>query len=98
MHEVLHSPVMPTSRPRHTITETDAVARALDEAASRWPEEGATRARLLLRLLEKGHQAIRAEAEREVSLRREAIERTSGLLTGAYPNGYLTRLRDDWPK
>ena len=88
---------MPTSRPRHTITETDEVARALDDAAERWPEQRAARGKLLLQLLREGHRAISAERGREADRRREGIRRTSGALTGAYPDDYLTRLRDDWP-
>jgi hypothetical protein len=88
---------MPTARPRHTITETDEVARALDDAARRWPEDESARARLLLRLLEEGHRAIAEERADATARRRAAIERTSGMLTGAYGQGYLERLRDDWP-
>ena len=89
---------MPTERRRHTITETDDVARALDDAARRWPDERGRRSRLLLRLLQAGHEAIGAERDDDAARRREAIQSTSGVLTGAYPEGYLTRLRDDWPK
>ena len=88
---------MPTSRPRHTITETDEVARALDEAAEHWPEQGRARGKLLLALLREGHRAISAERDRDADRRREGIRRTSGELTGSYPDDYLTRLRDDWP-
>jgi hypothetical protein len=83
---------MPTNRPRLTITETDEVAQALDEAAARWPEVGSRRV-LLLRLLEQGRFALAAERGR----RSDAIRRTSGALTGAYEPEYLERLRDDWP-
>ena len=40
------------------ITETDEVARALDDAEKRWPDERDARAKLLLRLVKEGHQAI----------------------------------------
>ena len=82
---------MPTSD-RLMITETEDVAEALDAAAARWPEIGSRRE--LLRLVRKGHSAIRRE---ETERRRAAIRRTSGALTGAYEAGYLDRLRDDWP-
>jgi hypothetical protein len=88
---------MPTSRPRHTITETDSVARALDDAARRWPTDATARGRLLLRLLEEGHRVIRAEGEAERARRQEAVRRTRGALTGVYPRGYLSELRGDWP-
>jgi hypothetical protein len=88
---------MPTSRPRHTLTETNELERALDDAARRWPEDRDARSKLLLRLVRRGHSALRAEQTRDVERRREAVQRTRGSLTGAFPKGYLTRLRDDWP-
>ena len=88
---------MPTSRPRHTLTETDELARALNAAAARWPDEKEAPTRLLLRLVETGHRAIEEEDEARAERRREAIERTAGALTGVYPPGYLEELRKDWP-
>jgi hypothetical protein len=85
---------VPTTRPRLTITETDDVARALDEAATRWPEVESRR-ELLLRLVEQGRAALAQDGE--AAARRDAIRRTSGALTGVYEAEYLTRLRDDWP-
>lgn len=79
------------------ITETEQVARALDDAAKRWPEEATNRAKLLLRLLQEGHRAVVGQQERHVRGRREAIARTSGALTGLYGPGYLDELREDWP-
>ena len=87
---------MPTTRPRHTITQTDEVTQALEDAARRWPEDRERPAKLLLSLLREGRRAIAAEDEQVTSDRREAITHTSGALTGAYPRGYLGRLRRDW--
>jgi hypothetical protein len=87
---------MPTTRPRLTITETDEVAAALDAAAARWPEVRSRR-ELLLRLVEEGREVIDRATEEEAARRRDAIRRTSGVLTGAYEPGELERLRDDWP-
>jgi hypothetical protein len=87
---------MPTERPRLTITETDAVAEAIDLAAERWPETPSRR-ELLLRLVEQGRSVIERERDEQVERRREAIRRTSGALTGVYESDYLERLRDDWP-
>ncbi len=87
---------MPTTRPRHTITETDAVARALDEAGERWPEVE-NRSQLLLRLIAAGHRAVRQALEADISRRRKAVEATGGALTGVYEPEYLSRLREDWP-
>lgn len=88
---------VPTDRPRHTITETDEVAHALDAAARVWPEDGQARSRLLLRLVREGHVAISRTRDDESARRRQRIERTKGALTGAYPDDYLKQLRDDWP-
>lgn len=87
---------MPTTRPRHVVTETEAVARALDDAAEQWPEES-SRAKLLLRLVGEGHRAVMGQREHRASTRREAVARTSGALTGVYGRDYLTELREDWP-
>ncbi|WP_375424676.1 hypothetical protein [uncultured Friedmanniella sp.] len=86
---------MPTTRQRYLITESDRLKAALDDAARRWPEEK-SRAKLLVRLAEEGHDALGPASESAVS-RRAAIERTGGLLTGAYEPGYLESLRREWP-
>ena len=88
---------VPTTRKRHVVTETEQVARALDDAARRWPEEAGNRSRLVLRLLEEGHRALSGQQQRRADRRRDALARTSGALTGAYGEGYLSRLREDWP-
>ena len=89
---------MPTTRPRHVITETDEVVRALDAAAKRWPEDRDSRAKLVLRLLGEGYRALEEAAGQAAADRREALRRTSGLLTGIYGPGYLEQLRRDWPE
>ncbi|HZI90531.1 MAG TPA: hypothetical protein VFD31_02750 [Thermoleophilaceae bacterium] len=88
---------MPTDRPRHSVTESDDLEQALDDAAERWPEDRGARARLLVRLAREGHRAIQAERDAEVEARRTAIRATSGALTGVYPQDYLADLRGDWP-
>jgi hypothetical protein len=88
---------MPTTRPRHLITETDKVAKALDDAARRWPEDRARRAKLLLHLVEEGHHALLDRSDERRKARLAAIARTSGALTGTYQAGYLDSLREDWP-
>lgn len=85
---------VPTDRPRHTLTETDELARALDLAARRWPEERGRRTRLLMRVVRdwtREHDDDREE-------HRAALRRTSGSMTGVFPEGYLDDLRDEWPE
>jgi hypothetical protein len=79
------------------VTESDTVARALDDAARRWPGDSGNRAKLLLRLVEAGHRALIEEQEGKDDARRRAVEATSGALTGLYAKGYLDALRGDWP-
>jgi len=86
---------MPTTRPRHFVTETDDLARALDEAAVRWP--GVSRAQLVVRLALEGHRAAEQARDERRRRRLEAIRAYSGCLTGVYGPDYLKRLREDWP-
>jgi hypothetical protein len=90
---------VPTDRPRQTITETDEIARALDAAAVRWPEDrdSRARARLLARLVREGHRATSDGLSSGAEDRREAIRAASGALTGVYTDDYLESLRRDWP-
>lgn len=81
---------MPTARPRLVLTETDAIAHALDVAAQRWP--GKTCAQLLALLVEEG---VRHVQDDEVH-RQGLIKATSGALTGVYGTDYLAELREDW--
>ena len=80
------------------VTETDEVGRALDEAALRWPDDRDHRGRLLLRLIEEGHRALRQVEEHATADRVAAIREVSGALTGIYEADYLERLREDWPE
>lgn len=86
---------MPTTRPRHFVTETDDLAEALNAAASRWPD--VSRAQLLVQLALEGHRAaqeVHADRRRQ---RLAAVRQHSGILTGAYGPDYLQRLREGWP-
>lgn len=87
---------MPTTRPRHFVTETDELASALDAAASRWPD--VSRPQLLVRLALEGDRAAKQEQGKRRMRRLAAVERHSGVLTGAYPPDYLHALHEEWPE
>lgn len=85
-----------TTRPRHQITETRDVARALGIAARRWPDE--PRSKLLLRLVHAGSATLQHGRSEAIRRRREAIEATSGKYADAFTEDYLACLRRDWPE
>lgn len=91
---VLHC-FVPTTRPRHFVTETDDLAHALDAGASRWP--GLSRAQVLVRLALDGDRAARAAQEEKRRGKLAALREHSGMLTGAYGRDHLDRLREEWP-
>jgi hypothetical protein len=86
---------MPTSRPRHLVTETDELAHALDAAAQRWP--GVSRPQLLVRLALEADIADRRAREDRRQRRLAAVRRHSGGLTGTYGPDYLAGLSNEWP-
>jgi len=88
--------MMPTTRPRHQVTETPDVARALDLAAQRWPNE--PRSRLLIRLVEAGSDTLEKVHTESVRHRLTAIDSTSGKYADVFPDDYLAELRQDWPE
>ena len=87
---------MPTTRPRHVVTETDELAAALDAATTRWPD--LTRPQLLVRLALESSQAVRHASNARRAQQLAAIARHSGAVTGAYTGDYLETLRRDWPE
>ena len=86
---------MPTSRQRHQITETPAVAHALGIAARRWPRE--SRSRLLLRLVDAGAAALERGQNEALRTQQAAIEAVSGKYPDAFGRDYLVELRQEWP-
>lgn len=91
-----YTQVVPTTKPRYQVTETEDVGRALDVAARRWPDE--PRSRLLVRLLEAGSAALEREEGDAARRRPEAIRVTSGKYHDVFSPTYLTELRQDWPE
>lgn len=88
---------MPTSRPRHAVTETPDVAEALVAAATRWPEDRGRPSVLLRRLIAEGRRSIEPDVVDARSERLAALRRLSGSCTGLYEPGYLDELRSEWP-
>ena len=85
---------MPTTRRRYQVTETDEVARALDEAERRWP--GEPRSRLIVRLIVQGGERAAEVSEAVITRRLAALEEAAALGIH-YPHGYREALRDEWP-
>jgi hypothetical protein len=86
---------MPTARPRHQVTETPAIARAIDLAAKRWP--GEPRSKLLLRLVDVGSGTLEREQQHHANAHRAAVLASSGKYADAFGPDYLGELREDWP-
>lgn len=82
---------MPTTRARHSVTETPDIAEALDHAARVWPELKSDRAALLRKLIEVGRSAVESRTT-------SAIRKASGAATGSYPASALADLRSEWPE
>lgn len=84
---------MPTTRPRHAITETREVAHAPDLARRRWPGEPPSR--LLAHLIETGAETVAAEEERAGGEHGRAVAGLTALAPH-YPTGYLDEVREGW--
>lgn len=87
---------MPTTRPRHFVTETDELRAALDEAATQWP--GLSRSQILVRLALEGSRAAQQQHNERRRRRLAVLRERSGTFTGAYGPDYLRQLRKDWPE
>jgi len=85
---------MPTVLPRYQVTETPAVAEAIDRAARRWP--GEPRSKLLLRLVDAGSAALEQGVDAAMRDRQAAIRASSGKYADAFSVDYLSDLRRDW--
>ncbi|MFC8732655.1 hypothetical protein ACFT5B_09370 [Luteimicrobium sp. NPDC057192] len=84
---------MPTTRPRHAITETEAVSHALDVARRRWPGERPSS--LLTHLILAGADAVQEGQDDTAAERGEAVKRLTSL-AAYYPDGYLDDVREGW--
>ena len=84
---------MPTLRSRHTLTETEDLARALDDAALAWPELSGDRGALLRKLIEVGHASVHVDGGVH-----GRISGAAGAATGAYPRDARATLLAEWPE
>ncbi|BDX32196.1 hypothetical protein TUM20985_27430 [Mycobacterium antarcticum] len=89
---------MPTSHPRHAITETEDIADALGVARRAWPDLADKPGALLRRLILEGRNAIVHSDADAVLASRQAVSETGGALTGVFGVDYLKTLREDWPE
>jgi hypothetical protein len=78
------------------LTETEELATTLASAAAQWPEDAASKPRLLLRLVELGRRSLAEERERDRKRGRQAMVDPAGALTGVYPPGSPERLPSEW--
>ncbi|EHB56130.1 hypothetical protein MycrhDRAFT_3324 [Mycolicibacterium rhodesiae JS60] len=94
---VLHF-AMPTSRPRHAITETEEISEALAVARRAWPDLADKPGALLRRLVLEGRNGLMHNSTERDDERRKAVVDTGGALSGVFGATYLADLREDWPE
>lgn len=88
---------MPTTRPRHMITETDQLRVALVEAAKIWPEFADQRTLLLRKVLEVGIETIQEQAKQRTKGRLAKVQKLAGSMDGVWPANWRKELAEDWP-
>jgi hypothetical protein len=84
---------MPTTRPRHSVTETDEIAGALNDAALAWPELRGDRGALLRKLVAAGRASVHVEGGVHA-----LVSAAAGAATGVYPRDARLMLLDEWPE
>lgn len=89
---------MPTSHPRHAITETEEISDALVVARRTWPDLADKPGALLRKLILEGRNTLAHKNTQDDHARRKAIADTGGALTGVFGPSYLQDLRQDWPE
>jgi len=90
-----YTEAVPTTLPRHAITETPRVAAMLDDAEAVWP--GVSRADLLRRLLEAGHAHVTDKRTADRRRRLTVIAQVSGSMPDVWPADAAQGLKDEWP-
>lgn len=88
---------MPTTRPRHTVTETPEIAAILDSAALRYPD--LSRQQLVRAVILEGGRAQSSHVEAERARLSALFADPDPVLTGLGGAAELQRMRDeDWPE
>jgi len=95
-HARWHTGRVPTTRPRHQVTETDAVAHALDVASRRWPEK--SRGALVTALVEEAGRTLERDEAARLEERRRLVDSLAGGFDDVFYDGYLEELREDRPE
>ena len=84
---------MPTTRPRHQITETDEIAEAIDAGLREWPD--LSRSDVIRALIVKGADALNLSAAERVLAFELALKQLEDLDI-QYPPNYLDEVRRGW--
>jgi len=86
---------VPTTRPRHQITETDDIAAAVETGLQEWPD--LSRSEVIRELILKGAESLKLTAVERVLAVELALKELASLDIH-YPEGYLEDLRKDWDR
>ena len=86
---------VPTTRPRHQVTETDDIAAAVEAGLQEWPE--LSRSDVIRELILKGAEALNLTAVERVLAVELALKELTALNVH-YPQGYLEDVRKDWDR
>lgn len=88
---------MPTTRPRHMITESEQLAHALELAGERWPEIAEDKGKLIKKMLEFSAEALRKEQNSVMAQRLSKVEELAGSLEDVWPANWREEARAEWP-
>jgi hypothetical protein len=87
---------MPTTHPRHQVTETETVREALETARAVWPDETSP-SKLLTRLVVEGQHRLLENPTTRAELRRRALAELHQVHPWPQGSGYLDAMREqDW--
>jgi len=84
---------VPTTRPRHQITETDDIAAAVEAGVQEWPD--LSRSDVIRELILKGAESLSVTAVERVLAAELALKQLEDLDI-EYPPDYLQELRRGW--